>query len=444
MLNSIKNILIIVLIVILATGISIKYSPLTTLDTSDTTSNVTESAFFLESNSANSALTNPRSISILHKSTREKSLSFYDDYMLAGRLYKNNKFYKAIDFVLVSEKPFNIDLSPDKPYSVEINLSKDNLKVPDGKYKLVITTNAIGLKYSCKAIELDINYKSSSPYVKASNKLPSENLNALTLYYSCIDSDVEQLVGITRFKKVSRNVYNFTLKELQTPVDINTGLCPTSPIDTFHYVSQKNGITYIDLPSSNDKYTNPKTARKAMNSFIKTIACIPNHGRVKFLVDYNRADTFFNGVNINKSIECNNFNKSYLAYDSGKRYLLVDCDVPSISKSDDTTSKANQIFNAMKNFEYHGLLNVIPKDVNLQGISVDNNIITLNFNNAISNAHANNNHLRSMMIDAILFSFTSIEGIDYVLIKSNGNALDGFKGYDLSKAVKRPLYINPE
>ena len=108
MLNSIKNILIIVLIVILATGISIKYSPLTTLDTSDTTSNVTKSKFFLESASKNDTLTNPNSISILHKSTQEKSLSFYDDYMLAGRLYKNNKFYKAIDFVLVPEKPFKI------------------------------------------------------------------------------------------------------------------------------------------------------------------------------------------------------------------------------------------------------------------------------------------------------------------------------------------------
>ncbi|WP_066495858.1 GerMN domain-containing protein [Abyssisolibacter fermentans] len=445
MFRSIKNIFIIILIGFLGTGISIRYSPIASIDIDNINEPLSKSFVSLECDYINQKIINPHTIFISYKSEDIEKLSFYDDYILNGKIYKNDKFYKSVNFTKVNgKKPFDIVVSPDKPYQLSIDLSKEKMMLPDGEYKLVITTNAIGHKYTCNSIDLSLKYKSTSPYVKALNKIPDQSLKAMTLYYCSKDNSIEQLIPITRFKSVKRNIFNSTLKELQLPPSLSTGLSNISPISKFNYITNKNGITYIDLPSIETIYTNPKTAAKAMNSFMKTVGTLPNVGRIKFLVDYNKADTFFNGKKINNSIQYNIYNKAYLAYDSGKRYFLVDCDVLSINNSDDINTKAQKIFKTMQNYEYHGMLNVIPKNVKLVDSSFNDSILTLNFSKEFLTAHDGNENLKTMMIDSILFSFTSIKDVKYISVKVNNNSIDSFNGYNFEKPIARPLYINPE
>lgn len=448
MLKIIKNVLILILIVLLATGISIKFSPITSIDPSTLVDQMPETNVSLSCNLSNQCIENPHSITVLHNSNKKQTLSFYDDYLLTGKLYKNGKFYKTLNFNrLDSKRPLEIEVNNENPYKINLDLSKDNLMIPTGKYKLVINTNAIGLRYSCKALELNLDYISNSPYIKAQNTIPNEQLTPLTLYYLCNDYNIEQPIGITRFSSIKKKTINSTLEELQNCPAYSTGLCNISPIRKFNYVSKKNGLTYVDLPSNEAIYTDPKTAKKTMSAILKTICALNNNSKVKFLVDYHKAKTFFDGVDISKSIPCNTNNKAFLAYDSGKRFFLVECEVPSISKSDDIPTKAKLIFDAMKKNEYHGLLNLIPDNIFLLNSSYKSGVLTLSFNSSFLKAHndiKNTQTMNSMMMDAILFSFCSIDHVNSIVIKIDGRAVTDFEGYDFTKPVKKPLYINPE
>lgn len=181
-----------------------------------------------------------------------------------------------------------------------------------------------------------------------------------------------------------------------------------------------------------------------MTSFIKSLSSIKGVNRVKFLVDNKKASTFFNGIDVSKSIKYEFKNKVYLGFNSYKKYYLVDCNVEEINDKMSIYEKIEKISYELKNKNVEGLFNAIPKDVDILNYTLNKDILSLNFNNEFLNSFNNNINLQKLMIDAIVFSFTSLDGINYIEIKVNGNSLENFAGINLSQPLKRPLYINPE
>ncbi len=443
MFKALSNFFLVVLICLTAIGISVNSSPLVNdFDPTINTSNNEEIS--LVTDVGQDTLSNPSDIQIIHKTSNSTSLTFNSDYIFTGKIYKDGELYKLNNWIKITESnPFTFEISNNNPYSTTIDISQQNLNLPNGKYEIHVMSNADEYSHADSLIKLNVEYFSNVNYIKAKNNTPSQK-TGITLYFSNKDNNLEQLVGVTRFINKTNSLLYTALNELQSGPNANTELNSNPPIGKYNYITTKKNVTYIDLPSTESKYTTKPYSKIAMTSLYKTIGNINGVKRIKFLVDYNRADTFFNGIDIKKYYIPSFNNKAYLGFNTGNRYYLVDYDIKSIKVSDSIDTKVTKIISVLKNNNLTNLCNTVPQNINIIDSSVTHSTLTLNFNNEFLKSFNNNINLQQMMIDSILYSFTSIDNIEYIQILIDGNKIDKFAGFNLSNPLTRPLYINPE
>jgi len=437
------NLVIILLICVTAAGISINFCPAIKADFPAYSGDITDIS--LVTIDQIDQIENPNYISLKYTANKDVTLTFTEDYMLKATVYKDSKVYKTHYLHKIGNREeLNLELTKDTPYSLSIDISQEKLKLPNGHYSITIVPNMSNSEYTVAPLVLNVDYMSDATYIAATNEIP-ENKMPLTLYFSDVDNSIEQLIGITRFVEKNSKRITTLLNELRKGPSIELGLDMNSPIGECNYISIKNSIAYIDLPSDDSLYTNDSVKSEiAMNSYIKSISQFSEVDKIKFLVDYNKADIFFNGKTITNPINKSTNNKAYLAYNTSSRYFLVDCSIRTLTEESTTAEKVTEIFKTLKEGKYEGLSNTIPSDVNLLDFKLTDNILYLNFSSNFANAYNENVNLQRLMLDSILFSFTSIEDVDFVSISTNMNPITSFAGIDISSPLARPLYINPE
>lgn len=454
MFKSVKNILIIFLIGLIAFGINIGSSPINnSADQVTKYSNMNK--IFLSTNIIKDLHYNPNAILVSHQSTNETTLEFIDSYIFVANIYKDNDLYKTLHLGELKEVS-SITINSNDSFTNEIDISQDALELPNGKYEIIINTTANNNDGYISPINLNVEYNKILTYISASNDTPKGKIG-LTLYYPSSDYGVKELIGITRFVDYTKAPINAVINQLKDYPSNSSGLSLYPPVGKVNYIDthEKNKLTYVDLPSSDELYTSDKIKSLAsMNSFmksitktstndiIKSITKINRIERIKFLVDYQKATTFFIDQDVSKSIKYLWNDKAYLSYSTGKRYYLVDYDIENI-KNLNLDDKINTIYNTLKNGA-NNLNSTIPENVSLIDYSIKNNTLNLNFNSTFSESFKNEINLQSLMLDSILFSFTSIDSIDYVNILVAGNSINTFAEVNVSKPMKAPMYINPE
>lgn len=454
MFKSVKNILIIFLIGLIAFGINIGSSPVNN-SADQVTKYSNTNKIFLSTNIIKDLYYNPNAILVSHQSTNETTLEFIDSYIFVANIYKDNDLYKTLHLGELKEDS-SITINSNDSFTNEIDISQDALELPNGKYEIVINTTANNNDGYISPINLNVEYNKIIPYISASNDTPKGKIG-LTLYYPSSNYGVKELIGITRFVDYTKAPINAVIKQLKDYPSNSSGLSVYPPVGKVNYIDtdEENKLTYVDLPSSDELYTSDKTKSLAsMNSFmksitktstndiVKSITKINRIERIKFLVDYQKATTFFIDQDVSKSIKYLWNDKAYLSYSTGKRYYLVDYNIENI-KDLNLDDKINTIYKTLKNGA-NNLNSTIPENVNLIDYSFKNNTLNLNFNSVFSESFKNEINLQSLMLDSILFSFTSIDGIDYVNILVDGNSINTFAGVNTSKPIKAPMYINPE
>lgn len=441
MLRSLYNLLIILLICIVALGISVFYSPILN-ESSIVHSNNNEQITLLATTDYGESLLNPSDIYIKYKSDENFILNFNEDYQFTIKIFKDGEVHKILD--IHTNSPKQVEFTKDTPYSVNIDLSQDELGVPNGEYMVEIMPNVNEDYYNINSLTFNIKYISNAPYFPAVNTIP-DGKTALTLYFVDNQYSVEQLIGITRFINYTQRPLIAIVDELKKGPSLELGLNMNPIIGDYNYVSLKGTTLYVDLPSSEALYTEDnKRSEVSMYSFIKSYANYPGVDNVRFLVDYNRANTFFNDKDITKPFTLNNENKAFLAYASPKRYFLVECDVDNIADNTDIETKSNIIFSSLQSSKYEYLSPTIPSEVKLIYSILENDILTLNFNSSFLNTYGDDNNLNRMMLDSILFSFTSLKEVNKLRILVDGEPINSFAGIDLSYELTRPLFLNPE
>ncbi|MEA3423615.1 MAG: GerMN domain-containing protein, partial [Bacillota bacterium] len=86
----------------------------------------------------------------------------------------------------------------------------------------------------------------------------------------------------------------------------------------------------------------------------------------------------------------------------------------------------------------------IPKTIELFDIELNGKTLTINLSDDIENVYGDMEKNYQMMIDSILYSYTSFKSIDNVQILIDGEKTNDFYGYDLSSPIKANKYINLE
>ncbi|WP_432665889.1 GerMN domain-containing protein [Wukongibacter baidiensis] len=335
------------------------------------------------------------------------------------------------------------DVDYELKYSCDI--SQENLDLNQGHYNFKFYSTAANFK-EVTPFEVSVYYLSTSKYISSKNTI-EEGKRYVTLYFP--DKNYEYLVPISRkipaTNKHSRKVLDNLLLGPKPTLSLHAG----SPIPEVPKIWVSKGVATLSLPWDIGIYDQDSVVSQfSLNSFINTLTSIDGIDKVQFLRGGKKVKTFFNGTYVKKPFEKNNSPKVYLGLQtSNERILLVPINLEE--NIPDMDQLVHNIFNSLKNnvvndIHYENLFSIVPNSVDLIDYEYSNNILTLNLSDDFLTVYGERDDLQKMMLDGILYSFTSISNVSKVSIKVNGNTVDSFNGISISQSMPAPKFINIE
>lgn len=328
-------------------------------------------------------------------------------------------------------------------YSFDI--SQENLGLSSGSYNFKIYSTG-EIFSNVKPYEILVTYFSNSKYL-SSKDIVEDGHMYLTLYFP--DKNYEYLVPISRKIPYTNKTIRTSINNLLLGPDSSLGLSSNAPIPDVPRVQVKNKIAYLYLPNDIGKFDKDSNLSQcALNSFINTLNGIDGVDGVKFLKGGREVNTFFNGTNIKEIFNKTNSPKVFLGLETNtEKFLLTPIELKEDNK--DVDNLVTIIFNSLKtcivdDTHHNNLLATIPENIELLNYECNDGKLTLNFDSNFLHIYSKRPELQKMMVDSILYSFTSISEISKVSILIDGTKVDFIDNIDISQPLAAPQFINVE
>jgi spore germination protein GerM len=441
------NIVIVGLIGLLSSTYLFNLSPVDYSGTIEIETPLEESTLGLEVEE--DSLLNPESITIKHTASKPEVIKIVTDSIFNVDIYKDNELIKTGIKNLEPVSPSvnaTISLDEDNPVVTSLNISQKHLGLEDGVYEFIFNSNLIRDKEN-SSLSVRVTYDTAGKYYPAAGSAPA-GTKGLTLYFVAEDAGI--LIPLTRFVVEDKSITRMAIEQLQNG-PLNKGF--RSVIKNVTNTTYNNGNVVIDIPSSYDGYNREETeSLLAYNSFLKTIFAVerywPIHS-VSFTVDRTRPETYFHGIDMNPVPNVENNYILYMAYKADERYYLFEHQPEpeqiGISANDTLEMKARKIFDAYSDTALPYAVSPVPKSVALKNASVERKTLILDFNEEFLKVYEDRTDLRQMMVESLVYTFTTIPGVDSIKITAQGKEISGFlDSWDMTKALYPPEFINPE
>ena len=175
--------------------------------------------------------------------------------------------------------------------------------------------------------------------------------------------------------------------------------------------------------------------RKALRKIFISLSCILLIGILYLFPDKNEPIK----TNITKN---NNTNIIYLV-DNNNYVSRVSTILTSTKLEDKIKEIINILTIGSNNYIREGFTKVIPKNTKLIGISIENNLVKLNFSKELLNVSLEN---EEKMIESIVYSITSLDNIKYVSLYVDGNILNKLpkSNKNMNTILDRGIGVNKE
>lgn len=444
-----KNLIIIVLIGLLSSTYILNLSPIDYRGSIEIQTPVESSTLSLKKDVEDS-LVNPKSIIISHISEKDEVIKNLSKNIFTASVYKDGNLIleniNSLELVGISSDS-TITIDKEHPLTTTLDISQEKLKLDDGTYKIIFQSNLIS-STDKSTVSVDVTYDTAGTYIPAMTASPS-GTKGLTLYFTTHNNDT--LIPVTRFSVENKSLTRMAIEQLQNgPQDPSLA----TVVGDVTNCTYNNGNVVIDIPGRYQLYNEEGSeAPLAYNAFLKTIFAVrrywPIHS-VSFTVDRKSVETYFGGIDKLKSVsDRNDAYNLYLAYNVNGRYYLFNTPVNRegvlINENDSIEVKGKKLFDAYSNSGLKYGRNPIPADIVLQGIKLEGSNIILDFNNSFLKAYENKEDLKIMMVESLIYSYTSIPNITGLKITVDEKPLTNFvKGRDLSGILTPPEFINPE
>lgn len=443
-----KNFVILILIGLLSSTYILNLSPIDYRGSIEIQTPVESSTLSLKKESEDS-LVNPKSIIISHISEKDEVIKNLSKNIFTASVYKGDSLIleniNSLELVGISSDS-TITIDKEHPLTTTLDISQEKFKLDDGTYKIVFQSNLIS-KTDKSTVSVDVTYDTAGTYIPAMAAAPS-GTKGFTLYFTTVNKDT--LIPVTRFSVENKSLTRMAIEQLQNgPYD------PAfeTVVGDVTNCTYNNGNVVIDIPGSYKPYNEEgNRASLSYNAFLKTIFAVkrywPIHS-VSFTVDRKNVETYFGGIDKLKSVSSKNGIYLYLAYNVNGRYYLFDTPASRegalINENDSIEVKARKLFDAYSGNGLKYGRNPIPADVALQGAKLEGSNIVLDFNDSFLKAYENKEDLKVMMVESLIYSYTSIPNVTGLKITVNEKPLTSFvKNRDYSGILTPPEFINPE
>jgi len=450
MLRTIRNIFILLLIGITASGMPIYASSLNlnalipTIIPKDDNIIVTTKEKIISSNHVQIEY----SLSA-DQNTSYTSVLFDEDNPFNFELTSNgdNITNISLDDIISPSNYKDLEINSGESTYIKFDFDQEKLDLPYGSYNLVLYPNAEGKQFDIDKTEFNIIYSSDGAYVSALS-IPKTRQTPLTLYFP--DEEFNFLVPITRFIPYTSSPLTATLRNLENGPNNTIGLLNGSPIPPNGKAGRVGDIAYVNLPADLGVYNvGSSTATMAVNSLVSSLTSTSGVSKVQFQFNGKIVQDAFHGMTMDEPYNKSQDTMIYAAYLSNtNRFLLTPVPFSMFGSQYDKNNIAATFdvmkFKAIPEIYNSNLHPIVPNEVELIDYSVHNNILTLTFNEEFTKVYENNEQLHKMMIDGIVFTFMSLEDVDSINIKVKLDSNDVDKTEIINYDFDQPLYINPE
>lgn len=377
------------------------------------------------------------------------NFSFNKDKPFSIELISNgNKIENISTNDLILEDQFvSLELYANAPATLTFDFDQKKLNLPDGIYDLEIIPHIEDQKIETDNTKFKIKYNTKGDYTYAQAHTKT-SVTPLTLYFP--DDEMNYLVPITRFVPSTSSPLTTTLRNLEKGPSNAFGLLEGSPIPIGGKAGKDGNTAHVNLPKNLAPYDKGSSVSFAsVYSLVHSLTSINGISKVQFHFDGKILKDAFHGMIMDEPYMKSSENQIYTSYISNAdRFLLLP--VP-FNKFGAEYGKANieTIFNAMKfqvapeiyNSKVHP---IVPEEVELLSYKTNNGMLSLTFNEAFTKAFEEEPMKRQMMVDGIIFTFMSMRNINSVDIQVKIGTTDSKNEQIINYDFDIPIYINPE
>ncbi|MDW7662351.1 MAG: GerMN domain-containing protein [Bacillota bacterium] len=329
-------------------------------------------------------------------------------------------------------------------YISTLSLEQQALDLPDGHYRLMISpADARNLfQETLDVPDIPFQFTSVTEYVQAQQDLPV-GVTPLTLYFP--DASSNYLIPVTRFVPQTTTTLRETVTQLERGPSPDLALFNRSPIPPVPRIQLSGGTASLYLSSQlgfYNEYSN--VARMAAKSLVESLGGIPEVNRVQFYFDNRIAAEGFRDVSTDAPIEPAEPPFIYAVYraPNGRGFLIPRStenpliSVPEIFRALTYEPSAN-----LYGFEVQP---AVPREVKLLDSTLENSILQINLSSEFNQVFLENPARGYLMLDALLYSLTSLDQVDSVVLLIDGRVPDLLLDRPLSEPLTASLFINPE
>lgn len=387
-----------------------------------------------------SRLYNPNDMKVTLKTNIPKSYeNNYDFNDITLTLYQNDNIFQILNsdkVVSNSQVTYENDL-----ITVNYTLTFDYYALElnrDGFFDAEINFDAsknITSKVYQLAYRPDIDYVDNG----------SAQNNGNFIYKAFFNNESEtHLVPLYFSVKYPESITVEVRNRLYNPPPLGYGLSENAIIPERSNISKigdKHYGVFLYTDEINKMIETKEQAQLAIDALVKSLTRLPHITKLTIFVDDVQVEGSLFDIDLKTIYEKTDETYVYLTEINAttKRYLIP-IEISEANVYDEILS----IFNVLKTgyIDNKQWVQIIPPEVEMDTFMIEGTTITADFNEAFLNTYADQPEYRRLMINSILYSFTSNPNINKVLITVKGQPVTDFGGYDFTEPQSEPAYIN--
>lgn len=365
----------------------------------------------------------------------------FNEQPLILELYAGDKLVQTIDYssvATINSSPAAL-ITPEAPVKFHMKLDQKKLNLSNGSYTLRIKPSSD--ISSIKSIVTPIYLHTDFTYKKALQSI-NRNQTGLVLYFP--SNEFNYLIPITRIIPFTTTPLRKTVDELLKGPDKSLGL-PEGP----HIPESKLGLVRrtanVFLPEDIGLFeTHSTTAGIALHSYVKSLTSIAEVENVQFYFNNRIIDIGFHDSYVKEPIAPLQGPRIFFgSITKNNRILLTPYEVGVANPSPE------ELFNMLKisgniGFYDYSRQATVPNEVELLSHHVNNSTLTLVLNDAFAAIYKDKSSHRDLMLESILYTFTSLDGIKSVQLEIEGATDQVNHSLPLGTPLAPTRYINPE
>lgn len=439
MLRTIKNVLLIIIVCVTATGVPI-FADIASAPESRETVLPVEIAMNVTIDELEDAQYKV-ALKMFDKSATS-DLSSLPSNPVILELYHNELFVTAIDLKDVWNRQNDSQLTQNDNMIVDFTviIDQEQINVPDGEYELKVIPNIKDINSSLATQSFSLTFYSGFSYIPSLESITRNN-TGLILYFP--DTEFINLIPITRVIPFTIKPLRATLNNLLAGVDESIGLPIGAFIPDRIRLGLENRTAQLFLPSDIGRFeTNSTDARIALYSLVNSLNTITAVNRVQFYFNNQIVKDGFHGHAMDKPYYLTNSNLYVGARTKTNRVLLTP--IPMVDFDSIENIFRQLQFNYNKELFSFNILPTIPAKVVLNNYVIEDKVLKLDLSPSFLTYYEENVVLQNLMVESILYTFSSLENITHVQFNVEDTEITTIGRYPIGKPIRPSRYINPE